>query len=202
MGADLAELQAELDMLELLCAVALASPTKSDLQQRDIIILRSAEKRQKLAELVSGQEWVARAPTILIFCGNNRRQRLLHEWADIPFANDHLDALFNAIADAAIALGAFVTAAEALGLGTCPVSAVRNQAQQVSALLGLPQHTFPLAGLAIGYPRTRPEVSQRLPLNVTLHQDEFNESSLRSQVENLAIVAETGSIQKLNESFA
>ena len=93
---------------DVLCAIALASPTKSDLQQRDIILLRAPSQRKALAQLVSGQAWVASAPMLAVFCGNNRRQRLLHDWHDVPFANNHLDAFFNAAADAAIALGAFV----------------------------------------------------------------------------------------------
>lgn len=169
--------------LDLLCAVALASPTKSDLQQRDIIQLRSADKRQKLAGLVADQDWIAKAPMLLVFCGNNRRQRLMHDWHDIPFANDHLDAFFNATADAAIALGAFVTAAEAMGLGCCPISAVRNQAAAVSDLLNLPDHVFPFAGLAVGYPKfPTPRISKRLPLHVTRHVDEYREETLQDAI--------------------
>ncbi len=40
-----------------------------------------------------------------------------------------LDAFFNATVDAGIALSAFSIAAEAVGLGCCPISAVRNEAQ-------------------------------------------------------------------------
>lgn len=169
-------------VLDVLCATALAAPTKSDLQQRDIILLHDPDKRNKLTELVSGQAWVAGAPMLVVFCGNNRRQRLLHEWHDVPFANDHLDALFNAAADAAIALGAFVTAAEAIGLGCCPISAVRNEARAVSDLLKLPDHVFPVAGLAIGYPRAPAEIAKRLPLNATCHVDAYSEDHLREVV--------------------
>ena len=169
-------------VLNMLCAIALASPTKSDLQQRDIILLRAPDIRQRLVDLVSGQSWVASAPMIAVFCGNNRRQRLLHEDKSIPFANDHLDALFNAIGDAAIALGAFVTAAEASGLGCCPISAVRNQAAAVSDLLELPDHVFPFAGLAIGYPRCLPTISMRLPLDVTCHVDRYSEHRLADTI--------------------
>lgn len=171
------------DLLRVLYAAALSSPTKSDLQQRDIIELRSQSTRQQLAALIPGQAWVVDAPTILIFCGNNRRQRLIHDWHGIPFANDHFDAVFNAIADAAIALGAFVTAAEAVGLGCCPISAVRNVAQSVSDMLGLPDHVFPFAGLAVGYPSHAPKVSMRLPLGVTCHVDRYDEDGLRENVE-------------------
>lgn len=172
------------DWLNMLCAVALAAPSKSDLQQRDIIVLKSAEQRAGLAQLVAGQGWIAAAPMIAVFCGNNRRQRLLHAWHDVPFANDQLDAFFNATGDAAIALGAFVMAAEAVGLGCCPISAVRNEAAAVSDLLGLPDHVFPFAGLAIGFPDKPTEVSPRLPLSVTCHTDRYSEEGLREAVES------------------
>ncbi|MEO0370727.1 MAG: nitroreductase family protein [Pseudomonadota bacterium] len=171
------------DLLRVLYGAALSSPTKSDLQQRDIVELRSQSTRRQLAALIPGQAWVAEAPIVLVFCGNNRRQRLIHDWHGIPFANDHFDAAFNAIADAAIALGAFVTAAEAVGLGCCPISAVRNEAQAVSDMLGLPDHVFPFAGLAVGYPAQKPKVSMRLPLGVACHVDRYDESGLRETVE-------------------
>ncbi|GAB5447728.1 nitroreductase family protein [Gymnodinialimonas sp.] len=170
-------------LLQTLCAVALASPTKSDLQQRDIILLKSPEIRAELSRLVGGQAWVADAPMLAVFCGNNRRQRMLHDWRGVPFANDHLDALVNATADAAIALGAFVTAAEALGLGCCPISAVRNEARAVADLLHLPNHVFPFAGLAIGYPLSPPPITPRLPLRTTVHTDRYVEEDLRGTVE-------------------
>lgn len=170
------------EWVELLCALALSAPTKSDLQQRDIILLRSADTRAQLCALIPGQSWIAQAPMLAVFCGNNRRQRLLHDWHDVPFANDHFDAVFNAAGDAAIALGAFVTAAEALGLGCCPISAVRNEAPAVSALLGLPDHVFPFAGLAFGFPKHAPKTSMRLPLGVTCHVDRYQETNLQDAI--------------------
>ena len=171
------------DMLRALCAVALSSPTKSDLQQRDIVIVENPALRAEIDALVSGQAWVRDAPSLLIFCGNNRRQRQIHEMREIAFANDHLDAFFNAAVDAGIALSAFVTAAEAAGLGCCPISAIRNEAQAVSDLLGLPDHVFPVAGLAVGYPNAPPEVAMRLPLSVTVHMDRFSEDGIADEID-------------------
>lgn len=171
-------------LIDLLCATALAAPSKSDLQQRDIILLTSPEKRQQLAALVPGQAWVSKAPMLLVFCANNRRQHLIHDWRGVPFANDHLDAFFNAATDAAIALGAFVTAAEALGLGCCPISAIRDRAKEVSELLNLPKRVIPFAGLAVGYPESIPAISMRLPLGVTCHEDEYREDGLREAIDS------------------
>src|SRR5689334_6353611 len=151
------------ELLHRLCALALCSPTKSDLQQRDIVIVDDAALKERilapLAEGPTGQAWLKDVPVLLIFCGNNRRQRLWHGWRGIPFANDHLDAFFNAAVDAGIALSAFVLAAEAQGLGTCPISAIRNRAAEVSALLSLPPHVFPVAGLTVGWPVAAPKQS-------------------------------------------
>ena len=87
-------------VIQTLCAVALASPTKSDLQQRDIVMVSDAVVRREVNQLLGQNNWEASAPVLLVFCGNNRRQRQISQWNDIPFNNDHLDAFFNASVDA------------------------------------------------------------------------------------------------------
>src|ERR1043166_8628062 len=58
------------DLLQRLCALALCAPTKSDLQQRDIIIVDDAALKQQilapLAEGPGGQAWLSKAPVLLI----------------------------------------------------------------------------------------------------------------------------------------
>jgi nitroreductase/FMN reductase [NAD(P)H] len=175
------------ETIATLCALALCAPSKSDLQQRDIVVVADPKLRRALDRLLCsgplGQAWIADAPHLLVFCGNNRRQRLVHEWRRYPFVNDHLDAFFNAAVDAGIALAQFVVAADAVGLGCCPISAIRNHAAEVSKLLALPDHVFPVAGLALGWPRTEPTASMRLPLAVTVHRDRYSEAGLRELVD-------------------
>jgi nitroreductase/FMN reductase [NAD(P)H] len=192
------------DLLRLLCSVALSSPTKSDLQQRDIVRVSDQGLRGAINGLLEDQSWVADAPEFLVFCGNNGRQRLIHTWRDRPFANDHLDAFFNAAVDAAIALAAFVTAAEAAGLGCCPVSAIRNRAQEVSDLLALPDHVFPVAGLAVGWPTEAPRISMRLPLSATLHEDRYDPGPLRETIDaydRVRATAQPYETQRHSEEF-
>jgi len=168
--------------LRRLCALALCAPTKSDLQQRDIIIVDAPDLKSQIAAMLTegplAQQWTADIPSLLIFCGNNRRQRRIHALREKPFVNDHLDAFFNAAVDAGIALSAFVIAAEAEGLGVCPISAVRNHSAKLSELLKLPDHVFPVAGLAVGYPAEAPKISMRLPLSVTVHRNAYQEDGL------------------------
>jgi nitroreductase/FMN reductase [NAD(P)H] len=169
-------------LVETLCAAALCAPTQSDLQQRDIVVVRDRHLRAEIDPLFPDMPWIAGAPVFLVFCGNNRRQRQIHQWRGRPFANDHLDAFFNAAVDAAIALATFVIAAERTGLGCCPISAVRNHAGRVSELLALPDHVFPVAGMTLGWPAVEGTVSLRLPLAATVHHDRFSEDGIAGVV--------------------
>jgi nitroreductase len=165
-----------LDLLRTLCAVALSAPSKSDMQQRDIVIVSDADLRGRLLAIVEDQAWTHSVAHLLVFCGNNRRQRQIHDQRGHAFANDHLDALFNPAVDAGIALQAFITAAEAIGLGCCPISGLRNDAQAVSDALGLPDHVFPVAGLAVGWPTRDGYISPRLNLDTAVHVDRFRDA--------------------------
>lgn len=170
------------DLLRTLAALALSAPSKSDLQQRDIVVVENAETRARLDALLRS-DWIAGAPVLLVFCGNNRRQRQIHDWREKPFANDHLDAFFNAAVDAGIALATFVMAAESIGLGCCPLSAIRNHAAEVGALLDLPDWVFPVAGLTVGWPAAEGEISLRLPLDATVHIDRYGDDEMRANVD-------------------
>jgi nitroreductase len=176
------EREIEPDLLRLLCAAALSAPSKSDLQQTDIVQVVDRERRQAIVATIDDMDWIMEAPVFLIFCGNNRRLRLISQNQGTPFPNDHLDQFFNAACDAAIIMASFIHAAEAAGLGCCPISHVRNRADRVAAILGLPQWVFPFAGLCVGYPARGNRITPRLPLAVTVHTDRYDESQLDQQI--------------------
>lgn len=170
-------------LFRLLCACALSAPTKSDLQQADIIHVADPARRQRIIAHLPDMGWIADAPLFLVFCGNNRRIRKIGEWRGKPFANEHLDHFMNAAVDAGIAMMNFISAAEAAGLGTCPISAIRNAIDTVSSELALPEGVFPVAGLCVGYPASPGHISPRLPLEVTVHTDRYGETGLRENVD-------------------
>jgi len=171
------------DLLRLLCACALSAPTKSDLQQADIIHVADPAKRQRIVAHLTEMPWILDAPVFLVFCGNNRRIRHIGEWRGKPFANEHLDHFMNAAVDAGIVMMNFISAAEAAGLGTCPISAIRNAIDTVSRELELPEGVFPIAGLCVGYPAAAGHISPRLSLDVTVHTDRYDETRLRENVD-------------------
>jgi nitroreductase/FMN reductase [NAD(P)H] len=171
------------DLLRLLCACALSAPSKSDLQQADILILNDAEQRRAIIALMPDMPWLARAPVLLVFLANASRTPELARLREKPFPNDHLDLFFNAAVDSAIVLTTFMRAAAAVGLGCCPLSAIRDQAARVSDILSLPERVFPVAGLCTGWPAKAGHITPRLGLETTLHQDRYRPGDLTQQID-------------------
>jgi FMN reductase [NAD(P)H] len=164
--------------LSLVLAGAQSAPSKSDLQQMSIIVLRDPARIAAIADWIGTMPWIKDAPVFLVFCADMRRGVRLCETHGLAHRNDTVDGFVNAVADAALALGFTLMAAENLGLGTCPVSYIRNHLERVAPLLGLPEKVFPLAGCALGWPAAREEVSQRLPPRVVVHRERYEDAPL------------------------
>ena len=170
-------------LLRLLCACALSAPSKSDLQQCDILIVADAASRRAIGDLIPDMPWVATAPVFLVFLANGRRLKRIAELRGKPFPNDHLDQFFNAAVDAGIVLATFICAAEAVGLGCCPISVIRDHAAKVSDLLELPERVIPVAGMSVGWPAEAGHISPRLSLDLTLHHDRHDEGDLGARID-------------------
>ncbi len=170
------------EVLRIALAAAFSAPAKSDLQQCSVIVVRDPEVRAALNTQIN-DDWVTNAPLMLVFCGDNRRIRRISEARGKPYPNGHLDAFLNCAGDAAIVLATFIRAAEALGLGCCPISVIRNKIEAASETLGLPDHVFPFAGMGVGYPAREGWVSLRLPPSVTVHTDRYDDSRMLEEVD-------------------
>ena len=171
------------ELLQTLLHCALAAPAKSDLQQVAIFRVANREKRRAIADLIPSMPWIGTAPVFLVFAGDNRRIRRICEHSDKPFANDHLDSFFNASVDSALVMMNFIVAARAAGLGSCPVSAVRNHARAVSDLLEMPDWVFPVAGLAVGHSKFGNRVTPRLSTNATVHTDRYDDRDFEGTID-------------------
>lgn len=162
-------------LIELLAACALAGPTKSYLQQADIVHVRDPVRRVAVESLVPGMPWMAGAPALLVFCANGRRFKRLFDRRGRRFANDHLDGFFNPVVDASMVMMSFIHAAAAVGLVGCPISMVRNQAARLAEILELPDRVVPVAGLCLGFAAQTRHANPRLPLSACFHVDRIGD---------------------------
>lgn len=179
------------DLLRVLCGAALSAPSKSDLQQADLMIVSDGTLRDAITPLLAEMPWTREAPVFIVVLANGRRLTQLASRKGTPFPNDHLDQFFNAAVDAGIVLAHFIRAAEAVGLGCCPISVIRDHAATVSQLLALPERVIPVAGLCVGWPHFPNRITPRLPLSVTVHENKFDDSGSVDAIETYDRYRET-----------
>ncbi len=173
----------EPDLLRLLCACALSAPSKSDLQQCDIVVVGDTAIRKTIVATIPDMPWILDAPAFLVFTANGARLPALCKMRGKPFPNDHLDQFFNAAVDAGIVLATFIQAAAAVGLGCCPISAIRDHPQVVSDALNLPDRVIPVAGLCVGWPAQPGEITPRLSLGTTLVANAYSARHLAGELD-------------------
>jgi nitroreductase len=160
-------------LVRLVLAAAFSASSKSDFQQASAIWVEDGARRDRLAALFPDMPWIGSAPVFLVFLGDSRR---LERISKHPVRNGSLEGFFNATVDASLALQTGILAAEAVGLGTCPISVLRNHINAVGEILGLPDKVFPVAGLCLGYPAQQGFISMRLSPEATVHHDRYHDS--------------------------
>lgn len=146
------------------------------------MLVHDPAKRTTLATPFPAMPWIGYAPAFLVFLGDTWRLERLGQMNGHPAGNQGLEGFFNASVDAALALQTFILAAEDAGLGTCPISVLRNQAPLVATVLALPPGVFPVAGLCVGWPEGVGHASMRLPPSLTLHRDRYADTDLPGAV--------------------
>ena len=109
-------------------------------QVRPAAILRRGDARRARGSSRSptgSARWTGSpsAPVFLVWCGDMRRNQRLCEQHDMPHANNNLDTFLNTAVDCSLAMAQFIAAADAVGLGTCPISYVRSHIERVTPLL-------------------------------------------------------------------
>jgi nitroreductase len=170
-------------VVRLVLAAAFSASSKSDFQQASVIRVEDRGRRDRLAALIPDMPWIGTAPVFLVFLGDARRLERVGAMRGHAVANGGLDGFFNAAVDAALALQTAILGAETLGLGTCPISVLRNHAAAVADILDLPDKVFPVSGLCLGYPAQTGFISMRLGPYATVHRNRYDDSRLAEAVD-------------------
>ncbi|KXI22326.1 oxygen-insensitive NADPH nitroreductase [Photobacterium sanguinicancri] len=166
----------EADTLATILDCGIAASTSSYIQCTSVIRVTKADSRAQLATFSGNQPYVETAAEFLVFCIDFHRHQQIHPEAQLGFTEQ---TLIGAVDTALMAQNCLV-AAESLGLGGVYIGGIRNNPEQVSQLLQLPEHVIPLFGLCLGHPAQNPEPKPRLPQNMIVHQ-EYYQASLDTQ---------------------
>ncbi|MBP3194375.1 MAG: oxygen-insensitive NADPH nitroreductase [Cardiobacteriaceae bacterium] len=171
----------EPEIISTLVKCAQAAATSHYVQPYSIVSVTDREIQNQLAEL-AGQKHIPNAAHIFVFVADfNRHNSFINASGDI-FAN--AENLLVAAIDSALAAQNLTLAAESYGIGCCYLGSLRNDCRKVAELLNLPKLTFPLFGIACGYPEgDRATKKPRLPEKEVHYENRYDTSH---RAENLA----------------
>jgi nitroreductase len=162
--------------LELLVGAAQSAASSSNLQLWSVVAVDDPEKRRALSEVAGNQAHILQCPLFLVWVADLHRPTELAARRGITSAGlDYLEMFLMASIDTALAAQNAVVAAEALGLGTVYIGALRNAPERVSQILELPQKSFAVFGLCVGWPdpAAAGAIKPRLPQAVVVHRDGY-----------------------------
>lgn len=172
------------DIINTLVDVAQAAPNSINGQQTSVIVIRDQATKEKLAELTGGQAWVAKAPVFFLFIADFYKIKLASELSGLPLnITDSVESIMVASVDAGLSAQNVMTAAESLGIGVVPIGGVRKNPDDIIELLGLPEYTFPIVGVAMGYPENHSKMKPRLPKAVYRHDESYKKEVLKANIQ-------------------
>jgi len=162
--------------IELMMAAAQSAATSSNLQTWSVVAVQDPDRKARLADCAGSQAHIREAPLLLIWLADlSRLDRTAQRIGSPSDANRFMEMFLVAAIDATLAAQNAVLAAEALGLGTSYIGAMRNRPEQVAAELGLPSNVFAVFGLTVGSPDPkRPtSIKPRLPQSLILSRETY-----------------------------
>ncbi len=168
------------DVIETLETVAQHAASSQFLNDWSAIRVTDPAAKKRLAEIGS-QEYIATAPLLYVFVLDEHRNATIASTKGVDTASDAftLNGSYRysqAQNDAVLALHAMETAAYSLGLGCVILGSLLNDVPALIDLLKLPEHTYPVLGLAIGKPDQDPAVKPRMPRSMQFFENEYPDS--------------------------
>ncbi|THB80773.1 MAG: oxygen-insensitive NADPH nitroreductase [Desulfobacteraceae bacterium] len=168
---------------DIICCGQCAS-TSSNLQATTVIRVRNGDTRKKIGVLAGDQAYVESAAVFLVFCADLNRAGQACKAQGGVFEPGMTEQFIIATVDAALFAQNCAVAAESKGLGICYIGGIRNDPEQVSQLLELPDQVYPVFGFCMGYPDQDPERKPRLPLEVILKEEIYSQSGDKALIES------------------
>lgn len=140
---------------------ALQAPSAGCQLLYTILDITDQHIKEKLALLCDNQLFIGKAKMVLVFCADCRKWLSFYQEAGLQPRLPGPGDLLLAAEDALIAAQNAVTAAQSLGIGSCYIGDVMENAEEMKALLQLPQYVYPACMLVFGYPTKQQEEREK-----------------------------------------
>ena len=147
----------------LILDAAAQAPTAGNQQLYTILDITDQTLKEKLVETCDHQPMIAQAKMVLIFCADCRKWHKTYEQYGCDPRDPGVGDLMLAVSDATIAAQNAVVAAQSLGIGSCYIGDIMENAELHRQMLKLPRYVFPAAMLVFGYPTEQQKERQKPP---------------------------------------
>jgi len=161
-------------MIDQLMDVVNNAPSGGNIQPLSIILVRTSDGKEKLAQLAGGQPWVRKAPLSMIFCLDFYRIKKWAEMCQTDFRGEKaLNHVLIAYADLMVAAHNVVILAESFGLGSVYIGSIQHEIDETRIFFEIPEYVLPMMVLSIGYPKSIPQSIPKLKKEVIVHQEKY-----------------------------
>ncbi len=164
----------EREVIETLVKSAQQASTSSYVQAYSIIGVTDEDKKQAIME-ISTQPYVKDNGHLFIFVADYNRHLELAKRKGYEIHFDTTESLLIGVVDAALAAQNLAVAAESLDLGICYLGSIRNNTKKIIEILELPEGTFPVIGMAVGYKNSEGSFKERLPQDTVYFENTYPE---------------------------
>ncbi|MBQ3182284.1 MAG: nitroreductase family protein [Clostridia bacterium] len=157
---------------------AVNAPTAGNQQLYTIIDVTDKTLKEQLAESCDHQPFIATAPLVLVFCADCRKWYNAFLESGCKPRKPGVGDLMLAVSDTNIAAQNAVTAAHSLGIGSCYIGDIMENAETQRKLLNLPEYIFPAAMLVFGYPTEQQlnrEKPKRADMKHIVHENAYRD---------------------------
>lgn len=141
---------------------AFSAPTAGNQQLYTIIDVTDQNKKETLSRLCENQRDIAESKMCFVFLADCRKYRLAYTYAGCKPRPTGIGDFMLASADALLAAMNAVTAADSMGIGSCFIGHIGENAEKVRELLELPSLVIPVAMAIFGKP-TEQQLQRKKP---------------------------------------
>ncbi|MEM3555879.1 MAG: nitroreductase family protein [Candidatus Micrarchaeia archaeon] len=156
------DMPVEEEKLQKILEAANSAPSAGDLQAYEIVVVRDKERKNKLVSAAYEQEFIAKAPVVLVFVAHPERSSRRY---------GRRGAELYCIQDATIATAYAQLAATALGLSCVWVGAFDEK--EVAKVINAKENLKPVSMLPIGYADEQPRATPRRGVEELVHEEKL-----------------------------
>jgi nitroreductase len=138
------------------------APSAGNIQPLELIIVKNAKTKRRLAEAALHQTFIEEAPVVIVVCANV---------AQSSRGYGSRGANLYCLQDTAAATENMLLAATALGLATCWVGAFEED--EAAKVINAPKGVRPVAIIPVGHGTEKPTAPQKRSLREIVHYETF-----------------------------